>query len=158
MPEKRKDDPDGLHSDALKPDELIERLIPDPSNPDVKRITGFLMGNSDREGYWRLYLTVNLNHYIEFRKEETLYAHQFRPGRTVIWIKPGSRIHEMKARSAPVEFLQGQVRRGFLRGVSGITQVMDLEAGCPGSGCAHCSVACSQLPGGEDTIGYTCGC
>ena len=138
-------------------DPLIDRLIPDPANPHVKRLTGFRMGRSQLPDHWRLYLNVNLNHYIDFKKEDTLDAHEFRPARVVVWLKPGARISETKTSSVPVEFLQGEIRRGFLRGASGMPRVFADMADCPGSGCAHCTAACSSLPNG-DTVGYTCGC
>jgi hypothetical protein len=166
MPEENPEQPSegaGEHRAAAHPhhppghDPLIDRLVPDPGNPRVKRLTGFMMGRSQLEDHWRLYLSVNLDHYIDFKKEDTLDAHQFRPARVVVWLKAGARVSETKTSSVPVEFLQGEIRRGFLRGTSGLPRIFADSAGCPGSGCAHCSVACSNLPGG-DTVGYTCGC
>lgn len=137
----------------------LEQWVPDLSNPDIKKLSGFVLGRSDREDYYRLYITTNLNHYIEFRKEDTVHAHQLHSDRTLVWVKPGTKIYETVSQSAPVEFLQGQIRRGFLRGTSGLTNMLLMAADCPGSGCAHCTAACSSLPGGggPDT-GFTCGC
>lgn len=144
----------------ISEDEVVARIVSDPNNPDVKRVTGFALGKSSRDGYWRLYLNVDLSHYLEFEKSATLHAKQFREGRTVVWLKSGTRVIETKARSAPVDFLEGEISRGFARGFSGVSMVMN-AADCPGSGCAHCTASCSSLPGGggdSSTIGYTCGC
>jgi len=151
--------PERKENEDIGSDELLDRLVSDPANPDVNRITGFLMGKSNREGYWRLYMSVDLNYYLEFRKEDTLHAQQFRPSRTVVWLKKGAIVHRTNLASAPLEFLQGEIRRGFLRGIgfSGGPHFVMLDDSCPGSGCAHCTVACSNLPG-NDTVGYTCGC
>src|SRR6266704_2694377 len=90
---------------GVTPDEILERIVPDPANPDVKRLTGFLLGRSDRENYWRLYLTVDLNHFVEFRKDDTIHAQQLRPSRTVVWLKPDARVTETKNESGTVDFL-----------------------------------------------------
>jgi len=114
------------------------------------------MGNSSREGHWRLYLDIDLTKYLEFRKEDTLHAEQFRPGRTVVWLKRGTKIHEVQTRTGSIEFLQGEIRRGFFRGVPGLGTMMAMGA-CQ-SGCAHCTASCTYPGPGGDTIGYTCGC
>lgn len=142
-------------------DEIASRVVPDPDNPSVRRLTGFLLGRSNKDGYWRLYMNVDFDHYVEFEKKATLHAEQFREGRTVVWLKPDTKVRETKARSAPIEFLQGDISRGFARGVSGMVGPV-FAADCPGSGCAHCTAACSSLPGtpgdNPNTVGYTCGC
>ncbi|MFC5888594.1 hypothetical protein RMN57_00280 [Kitasatospora sp. CM 4170] len=55
-------------------DPIVERLRPDPSNPPeaVLTVTGFL-GDSDRPGYRRLYLTRELDYYIEFLGDDVVY-------------------------------------------------------------------------------------
>jgi len=130
----------------IRGDEGVDRAVPDPSHPDVSTLSGFVLARSDREDYWRLYLNDRLNHYFEFRKEDTLEARQIRPTRTLVWVRPGTRVHETTTVSAPVDFLLGDVRRGFFRGIGGLALMMADSEGCPGSGCAHCSVACSNLP------------
>jgi hypothetical protein len=56
-------------------DPLVEQLRPDPSQPPERSVTlaGFL-GDSDREGYRRLYFTRELEYYAEFRAEDILRA------------------------------------------------------------------------------------
>jgi hypothetical protein len=141
----------------IKEDEIIRRLVPNASSPQVAPIRGFLLGNSDREEYWRLYLNIELTRFIEFRKEDTLHAKQFAPGRTVVWVKQGTKVQESQTRTAPVEFLQGEIRRGFFRGIPGVGRMLAMDASC-NSGCAHCTASCTYPGPGSDTIGYTCGC
>lgn len=168
MPEKDRSQYEGKTAPEPMPDEVIERVIKDPANPEVKRLTGFLMGRSDKDGYWRLYLNVDLDHYIEFRKEDTLHAQQFRPASTVVWLKSDARVIEKIARSGSVEFLQGGLLRDYVRRYG--PNFAGLLAGprmrlmaADGSTCAHtgCSAGCTPgygCGGGGDTIGYTCGC
>jgi hypothetical protein len=176
MPDKRSDR-ESKYNEPLA-DEIVDRIVEDPGNPEVRRLTGFLLGKSDREGYWRLYLTVDLNHYLEFRKEDTLHAQQFRQGRTVVWLKPEARVTEKLTKSTTVEFLRGNMMGDYIRrhGASFVGMVgsgLKMMAGetngscptpafgCDGSGCAHggCSAGCTPGYGcGGDTIGYTCGC
>jgi hypothetical protein len=56
-------------------DELVARLRPDPSQPPTPALTfsGFL-GDSDRPGFRRLYLTRDLDSYAEFRTEDVLHV------------------------------------------------------------------------------------
>ena len=169
MPEKSSDR-DSKYDETL-PDETVERIIEDPGNPDVRRLTGFLLGKSDRDGYWRLYLTVDLNHYLEFRKEDTLHAQQFRPARTVVWLKPEARVTEKLTKSTKVEFLRGHLMGDYIRrhgrsfvGMVGSGLKMmagDTNGSCPtpGFGCDDSGCGCNgEAGGGGDTIGYTCGC
>ena len=48
--------------------EFTNRLIPDPANTNFKKIKGFAMGKSDKDGYWRLYFDSAFTHFLEFKK------------------------------------------------------------------------------------------
>jgi hypothetical protein len=108
MPDKKQGDDNARHKE-LKQDDLIERLVPDPANIDVVKLAGMYLGNSDRENCWRLYLTINLNHYLEFPKADTIDAQRLPSGSFIVWLKPGARVQERITRSAPAEFLQGDI-------------------------------------------------
>jgi hypothetical protein len=60
---------------VVRQDPYVERLRPDPAGP-AERVTVLrgLLGDSDREGYKRLYFTRDLDHYAEFRSEEVLFS------------------------------------------------------------------------------------
>lgn len=142
-------------------EDVVEQWVPDPGNPDVKRLTGFALGRSDRADRYRLYLSSNLDHYVEFKKDDTVHAQRATAERTHVWVRPEARIHETRARSLSADFLQGEIRRGFLRGVGELTRgIMLMTSDCPRSGCAHCTASCSSLPGdpGGGSTGFTCGC
>jgi hypothetical protein len=87
----------------IQPDDLIRRLVPDPANPDVERLVGFRLGESDRSGYWRLYIDMDLSDYLEFRKDDVLDGKELPDGSTVVWQK------------AAEQFLSGDISERFLR-------------------------------------------
>ena len=119
----------------LNEDELIKNLVPDPSQvPDARMLFGFL-GKSSREGYWRLYLTPELNEYVEFQEEDVLHTQSFATpenplGGKAVWVKRETNLlrTSTKSREAQAEFLQGDIAasllagttRGRLSGVGGI--------------------------------------
>ena len=54
-------------------DEFVERLRPDPAQPPQPVLTlDGLLGDSDREGYRRLYFSRALDQYAEFRSEDVV--------------------------------------------------------------------------------------
>jgi hypothetical protein len=58
----------------LGQDPFVERRRPDPSQPpEAVRILEGLLGDSDREGYKRLYFNRALDHYAEFRTEDVAF-------------------------------------------------------------------------------------
>jgi hypothetical protein len=71
----RKDSPDPSEGGSRQQDPLVGRLRPDPAQPAKPALTlvGFL-GDSDREGFRRLYFTRELDNYVEFRAEDVLDA------------------------------------------------------------------------------------
>jgi hypothetical protein len=61
--------------EELGQDPFVERMRPDPSEPPEQvRILEGLLGDSDREGYKRLYFTRELDHYAEFRAEDVVFT------------------------------------------------------------------------------------
>jgi hypothetical protein len=59
----------------LGQDPFVERLRPDPSQPPERvRVLEGLLGDSDREGYKRLYFNRELDYYAEFRTEDVLFS------------------------------------------------------------------------------------
>ena len=105
----------------LQPDDIIQYIIPDPTvMPDVRMLAGFL-GQSPRKGYWRLYLTLELNEYVEFSAEDCLHSQPLRTeqnplGGTIVWIKRDAKLQHTRATPTrtQAEFLQGEVMQRFL--------------------------------------------
>jgi hypothetical protein len=61
-------------SEDLGQDPFVERRRPDPSQPpEPVRILEGLLGDSDREGYKRLYFNRELDHYAELRIEDVVF-------------------------------------------------------------------------------------
>ena len=106
MPEQQ--EPEKLHSpddrngcEGLRQDEIIEDLISDPTAlPDVRVLTGYV-GRSPREGYWRLYFTLELNSYVEFpgdavRCSKSLRTDQNPLGGTTVWIDRDAKLQQVR--------------------------------------------------------------
>lgn len=101
----------------MKPNEITERLVPNPSEiPDVRILVGFL-GKTTKEGYWRLYLSLDLKEYVEFRQEDVAHSEQLERedsplGGTAVWIKRDANLQHTRitSREAQADFLQGRVR------------------------------------------------
>ncbi len=153
-------------ADEKKPDidDLADRLVPDPTNPDVRRMVGFLLGKSHRDDHWRLYLNGDLTQYLEFRKADTVHAKQISGTQTVVWVKAQTRVQLFQTGSMPVEFLRGVILEDQLSGarMSGLRRAMGV-AMAEASGCAHCqnTPSCPCHPGtgvSSDTAGFSCGC
>jgi hypothetical protein len=71
----RKDPEDPSEGGGRRQDPLVGRLRPDPAEPSQPSLTllGFL-GDSDRDGFRRLYFTRDLDYYAEFRADDVLDA------------------------------------------------------------------------------------
>jgi hypothetical protein len=64
----------------LGQDPFVERRRPDPSQPPERvRILEGLLGDSEREGYKRLYFTRELDNYAEFRVEDVVFSETIPP-------------------------------------------------------------------------------
>jgi hypothetical protein len=105
----------------MEQDPLVEKLVPDPSElPKVRVLIGWL-GRSQREGYWRLYVTPSLDEYLEFREEDIRHNHNLNSnesplGGTVVWISDAAEILQKSstATAAEREFLRGEISQAFL--------------------------------------------
>jgi len=108
----------------LKQDPLVEKLKSDPSqDPNVRLFTGYL-GRSTQVGYWRLYLTPQLDEYLEINEEDishnqSLATEQSPMGGTMLWIRRGANVQYTRtvSRQVQVEFLQGDMTATLLSGI-----------------------------------------
>jgi hypothetical protein len=76
---------------TLRQDPLVDRLRSDPSQPPAIAWQGFL-GRSEKEGYWRLYLSRALTDYLEIAEsdivlQESLATERDPDAGSRIWIK-----------------------------------------------------------------------
>ena len=68
------EDPIVVPTQALVPDQLVDSLVPDPSQPPTPTVSLLgLLGRSAKEGYWRLYFSTELNRYAQFKEEDVLH-------------------------------------------------------------------------------------
>ena len=99
---------------TLRQDELVDDLIPDPSQHEpVTALSGFL-GKSTQAGHWRLYLTPELDQYVEIPEDAILRT---RPSSgsgsaiagSIVWIRAGTPLVSKKISTTQTqaEFLQG---------------------------------------------------
>ena len=110
--------------EGLEPDFIVEKLVPDPSEPAVPAIVlEGLIGRSARDGYWRLYFTSDLNSYAEFRKEDVLHhepsAKEQPPfvglESTNLWVKRDAEVTYTRLVSpsqVQASFLEGDIATG----------------------------------------------
>ena len=69
------EDPIVVPTQALVPDQLVDSLVPDPSQPPTPTVSLLgLLGRSAEEGFWRLYFSTELNRYAEFKEEDVLHS------------------------------------------------------------------------------------
>ena len=100
---------------------FIEILVPDPATlPDVILLAGFV-GKSNRAGYFRLYLTPQLNEHLEILQtdvvhRQTIPAASDPIGGSLIWVKREAQLTHTKVATQQVQaqFLQGSITTQFL--------------------------------------------
>ena len=64
-----------MPSQALIPDQLVDSLVPDPSQPPTPTVSLLgLLGRSAKEGIWRLYFSTELGRYAQFKEEDVLHS------------------------------------------------------------------------------------
>jgi hypothetical protein len=68
-------DEESRDREELGQDPFVEKMRPNPSEPPEQvRILEGLLGDSDREGFKRLYFTRELDSYAEFRAEDVVFS------------------------------------------------------------------------------------
>jgi len=165
----------GEPEEGLSQDPFVEKVRPDPSEPPipVRGLQG-LLGNSDREGYKRLYLTRELNSYAEFRQDDVVFSEPIAPEQppfvgldaTRVGIRRDAAIEYTRVRAArPVdEFdldvrLGGPTTRARRRPIGGGFPTRLCCTNDPGTGCllTQGEATCFGFTcGGEQTCGGTC--
>ena len=110
-------------SDAkeLKQDSLVEKSVPNPTQvPNVRVLRGFL-GQASRLGYWRLYLTPQLNEYVELSENDIVNiqpvgGEKSAFGGTVLSVKQDAKLRWTRAesRQSQAEFVRCDIATVFL--------------------------------------------
>jgi hypothetical protein len=103
-----------------KQHDLVERLVPDPSQPaDVTVLVGFL-GKSAQAGTWRLYIAPDLSEYLEFPEESVRHTEDVKIAqsalpRTAVWVDRNANIvHNRSERQPYSDFLRGEIATTFM--------------------------------------------
>jgi len=109
----------------LEQDELVGALVPDPSqHQPTTQLSGWL-GKGAAEGLWRLYLTPQMDAYVEFAEDDVVHtqplARSDSPlGGTIVWVKSGVKLRHtvVVTRQVQADFLSGGVTSGFMAGTN----------------------------------------
>jgi hypothetical protein len=172
----------GPGPEDLGQDPFVERLRPDPSRPPERlRILEGLLGDSDREGYKRLYFTRELDHYAEFRAEDVVFSEPIPPEQppflgqqaTRVGLRREATVEYTRVRTPrPVDEFDLDVRLGAPGGLRAGAEALPLtlpderpatQVGntCPPTGCPVTFMTCGgwgcePCPGGGTVGGQTC--
>ena len=149
----------------LGQDPFVERLRPDPSQPPERvRILEGLLGDSDREGYKRLYFNRELDHYAEFRTEDVVFSEPIPSEQppflgqqaTRVGLRREATIEYTRLRTPrPVDEFDLDVRLGAPRGLTAEEEQFDCtrrRTGCPPPDTFGGERTCDNSP----TCGWTC--
>jgi hypothetical protein len=126
----------------IKTDEIADRMAREHGEGLI-RLTGRFLGNSEREGYFRLYLTEQMDCYLEFSKEGTAEAERFPSGRLVVWLKAGTHVVRVATRPVSQEFLSGSIGTSTSPRARGAVRTMMAAAG---GGCGYSSLIPANCP------------
>jgi hypothetical protein len=121
----------------IETDPILERLERERGPGGVIKLVGRFLGNSEREGYYRLYVNDRLNRYLEFPKDATIDAERLQSGRVVVWLKQGTKVADVMTREVPEDFLLGDIFRenaARAAGLPGMGTVFRMAAAAPGCG------------------------
>jgi hypothetical protein len=139
------DDAQSEERPGLAPDDLVDRLVPDPSRVEPRVcLTGFL-GRAAAEGVWRLYLSKNFDEYVEFAESDVVHTEDGAPG-TTVWLPVGTTVRHTRvsARQVQAEFLQGSLTSRFMPS-SGLLALQGRAAAGTGAACTR-NYVCSTNP------------
>jgi hypothetical protein len=167
-PRNPEEEPGGPEEEELSPDPFVERLRPDPSQPPIPvRVLEGLLGESDREGYWRLYFSRELDNYAEFRAEDVVFSERIPPDQspflgldaTRVGIRRDATVEFTRARTPrPVDEFDLDIRLGALGGpalAAGPVTIFDGPCDTPGTICA--GTICDACGTQERTRCIPCG-
>jgi hypothetical protein len=104
-----------------RPDRLVQRLVSDPSTHQPSVVFSGFLGEAASDDAWRLYLTPQLDEYIEFPKDALLHTESARgedASGTTVWLSQGTPLQHtvIASRQVQADFLQGDLTRGGLTG------------------------------------------
>jgi hypothetical protein len=111
-----------MPEDGLRPDELIEQLVPEPASPpSVVGLDGYV-GRSDLDGHFRLYRDLSVSYWLEIPEDKVYFARTVDvAGKfqrlSVVWLERDAVVQpRITSTDDPVllEFLDGEFTAGNL--------------------------------------------
>lgn len=115
--------PGSSSKQPLKQDSLVDRLTENTSQQEpTVRVTGWL-GRGGDEGKWNLFLSPELNEYIQFSEKDVVHSQplpaEFSPvGGTIVWLRKGASVQHVTVATldAQAKFLGGSIASTYLAG------------------------------------------
>ena len=135
----------------LRPDRLVEKLVPNPNayEPTIS-LSGFV-GESSQPGTWRLYLSPELSEFVEFTEQDVVNTEpipedQSPLGGTTVWLRAATTLRYTRITSQQVQadFLQGAITSGFMENAISNLQATGARA-ATGAACTR-NYVCSINP------------
>ena len=110
---------------TLKQDRLVEQLVPDPGTHEPSiQLRGWL-GKGAKEGTWRLYLTPQMDQYVQFSNSDIVHTQpvegdQSSLGGTMVWLKAGTPLRHTRVvtRQLQADFLSGGITSKLMAGTA----------------------------------------
>jgi hypothetical protein len=142
MAEKRKKE--------IETDDFVDRLA-DERGKGLMKLVGRFLGKSEKTGYYRLYMTEQLNRYCEFAQDATLEAERFPSGRIVVWLKAGTVVEDVTVRTRPEDFVTGGILGQYGGDATGVPGSVRMMARAAGDGCGSSIANCP-----DTQLTFTC--
>lgn len=119
------DNPEGQQPSSakqdLRQDELVDRLMPHPSQQQPLTVLSGFLGRSPEAGHWRLYLTPTFDEYVEISEENIVHSQPLEQersplGGTMVWVRSGTPLQYTRtiSRQIQAEFLRGDITAALL--------------------------------------------
>jgi hypothetical protein len=99
----------------LKDDGLVDRLVPDPGNPDVTVLRSTFIGKGTRDDVLRIYTSMDFSEYFEVPKDKVLGAKRYPSGRLIVWLPSDVQVRMTRSKSMSAEYLKGSIQASYLR-------------------------------------------
>jgi hypothetical protein len=105
----------------LREDRIVEALVPDPGQHQPGFLFIGLLGKAIQPGDWRLYLTPELNEYVEFSEQDVVHSQPISQeesplGGSRVWLRSGASFRHtcIETRQAQADFLRGGITSAFM--------------------------------------------
>jgi hypothetical protein len=172
MADAKKNEGPGPQKPQLQEDRIVAQLVSGAAEPSAG-LTSYvgLLSRSPTAGRWRLYLSLDMSVYVEFKEEDIVHSEQLPADRspfgslggTQVFVKKGAEVtttqtvtRTLEAGSAEDEF-DLDIRLGAPAGLTApaLARITGLGAGVGGS-CETCPTQCDTCPSDTCVTCATC--